>query len=66
MATGYEFQFDFSSSLFSSIAELAALEHLCCPFFEIQLRLEKNHGPLWLRITGDPGVKQFLQAEMKL
>ena len=64
LPTGYEFRFEFNPSLFGNIAELVALEHLCCPFFEIALKLEKNSGPLWLQITGDSGVKRFLRAEM--
>ena len=66
LTMGYEFRFEYSPSLFNGLAELAALEHLCCPFFEIALKLEKNSNRLWLQITGDPGVKQFVQAEMNL
>lgn len=63
---GYEFRFSFNPSLFNKIAELATLEHLCCPFFDIGLKLDKNNGPICLHITGDTGVKQFIQAELNL
>ena len=63
-ATGYDFRFEFTPSLFTNIAELATLEHLCCSFFEITLEIEKNSNRLWLRLVGDPGVKQFIQAEL--
>lgn len=63
-ATGYDFRFEFTPTLFTNIAELATLEHLCCPFFEITLEIEKNSNQLWLRLTGDPGVKQYIQAEL--
>lgn len=66
LATGYEFRFDFKPSVFGNLTELATLEHLCCPFFEITVKIDKNNGPLLLQITGDPGIKQFLQAEMNL
>ena len=66
LAIGYEFRFDFNPTLYSLIAELATLEHLCCPFFDIGLKLDKNNGPIWLQITGDAGVKQFIQAELNL
>jgi len=36
---------------------------LCCPFFDIDLRVEKEGGPLWLRLTGREGVKQFIKAD---
>lgn len=66
LAGGYAFRFGFGPVLFSNIAELATLEHLCCRFFEIELKLEKNTGNVWLQLTGDPGVKQFIRAEMSL
>lgn len=66
IAIGYEFRFDFNPTLFSQIAELATLEHLCCPFFDIGLRIDKNSGPIWLLVTGDTGVKAFIQTELNL
>jgi hypothetical protein len=38
-------------------------ERLCCPFFEISLRFERDGGPLWLRLTGREGIKDFIKAE---
>lgn len=66
LTTGFEFRFNFSPALLNNIAELAILEHLCCPFFDITLKLERDKGPLWLQITGGIGVKEFLKAEMNL
>jgi hypothetical protein len=42
---------------------LLALERLCCPFFAFQLEISKDGAPLWLRITGEEGVKEFMQLE---
>ena len=47
----------------SLLAEWIAQEHLCCPFFEIELRLEPEGGPAWMRLTGREGTKQFIQAD---
>src|SRR4051794_15388990 len=38
---GYEFQFPADPATFRLVAEWAAGEHLCCPFFEIDLRQER-------------------------
>jgi hypothetical protein len=45
------------------VAEWAAGERDCCPFFDIDLHLEREGGPLWLGLTGREGVKQFLRAD---
>jgi hypothetical protein len=36
---------------------------LCCPFFNIELRCESDDGPLWLRLTGQPGTKEFIKID---
>ena len=60
---GYEFEFPADPATFKLVAEWAAGEHLCCPFFDIDLRLEREHGAFWLRLTGREGVKQFVKAD---
>lgn len=44
--------------------EWIALERLCCPFLEFELRLEREGGPLWLTLTGRRGVSAFLREEL--
>jgi hypothetical protein len=63
LADGYEFEFPADPATFQLVAEWAAGEHLCCPFFDIDLRLEREHGAFWLRLTGREGVKQFIKAD---
>jgi len=60
---GYEFQFPTDPKTIALVAEWAAGERLCCPFFDIQIRMEAEGGPLWLRITGRDGTKNFLKAD---
>jgi hypothetical protein len=63
LADGYEFELPADSSAIQAAAEWAALEKLCCPFFDIDLRLEREGGPFFLRLTGREGVKQFIREE---
>src|SRR5450755_3836791 len=63
LADGYEFEFSADPATFQLVAEWAAGEHLCCPFFDIDLRLEREHGAFWLRLTGREGVKQFIKSD---
>jgi hypothetical protein len=62
LADGYEFQFPSDTKTIALVTEWAAGERLCCPFFDIQLRLEAEEGPFWLRLTGRKGTKEFIQA----
>lgn len=60
---GYEFQFPSDPKTIAMVAEWAAGERLCCPFFNIQLRMEEEGGPFWLRLTGRKGTKEFIQID---
>ena len=60
---GFEFQFPSDPESYKLIAEWSAGEHRCCPFFDIDLRQAREHGPLHLRLTGRDGVKQFIRAD---
>jgi hypothetical protein len=63
LSDGYEFQFPSDPKTIAMVAEWAAGERLCCPFFDIQLRLEREGGPFWLRLTGRKGTKEFIKAD---
>jgi hypothetical protein len=65
LADGYEFELPGDPSTIQAAAEWAAMERLCCPFFDIELRLEHEGGPFRLRLTGREGVKQFIQGEFR-
>lgn len=60
---GYEFQFPADPTTIAKVAEWAAGERLCCPFFNIELRMEAEGGPFWLRLTGRPGTKEFIKLD---
>lgn len=49
---------------FERVAQFIASERLCCPFFSFTLEVAPAQGPIWLRITGGEGVKEFLQSEL--
>ena len=65
LADGYEFQFPANPAAFQLVAEWAAFEYRCCPFFDIDLRLEREHGAFWLRLTGREGAKEFIKVDFK-
>ena len=63
---GYEFELPADNKTYQLLTEWAFQERLCCPFFEIELRLDRENGPLWLRLTGRPGTKEFIKMEFGL
>ena len=65
LPNGFEFGLASDASTAQLVSEWAVGEHLCCPFFDIELRWEREGGGLWLRLTGREGVKQFIQADFK-
>ena len=60
---GYEFEFPPDNRTYQLLTEWAFQERLCCPFFDIDLRFDREGGPLWLRLTGRPGTKEFIKEE---
>jgi hypothetical protein len=60
---GYEFSFPADSKTFAMLAEWTDQERMCCPFFDIDLHVEREGGPLRLRLTGRPGTKEFIRVD---
>jgi len=63
LPNGYEFEFLADPKTVQLVAEWAVGERACCPFFDIDMRLEREGGSLWLGVTGREGVKQFIEAD---
>src|SRR6266487_2533414 len=64
LTDGYEFELPADNKTYQLLTEWAFQERLCCPFFDIDLRLDRENGPLWLRLTGRPGTKEFIKMEL--
>jgi len=64
LPNGCGVRFPNNSSLFTALAEWATLEQLCCPFLTLTIESQRDQGPVWLRVTGENGVKDFLRAEL--
>ena len=62
VAGGYAFRFDAAS--LDDVALFVGRERLCCPFLTFSLELSAQDGPLWLRLTGPDGTREFLDAEL--
>ena len=63
LADGYEFEFAGDSKTYALLNEWAQGERLCCPFFDIVVRAERESGAIWLRLTGRAGTKDFIKSD---
>jgi hypothetical protein len=63
---GYEFELPADNKTYQLLTEWAFQERLCCPFLDIGLCFDRENGPLWLRLTGRPGTKEFIKEEFQL
>jgi hypothetical protein len=60
---GYEFEFPADANTYAMLTEWSIQERDCCPFFDIEIQLDREGGPMWLRLTGREGTKEFIQTE---
>ncbi len=56
---GFAYRFEPDADILLTLAEFIARERLCCPFLGFQIELEPG-GPLWLRLSGPAGAKDFI------
>jgi hypothetical protein len=63
---GYALSFEAEQATILLASEFIARERLCCPFLRFELIAEQENGPLWLRLRGREGVKEFIEAELGL
>jgi len=66
LPNGFAFRFADDGSLFGRLAEWVRLESVCCPFLDVELKVERASGPVWLRLTGGDGVKTFLKNQFPI
>jgi hypothetical protein len=55
--------FPADAAVFLQLAEWISLERRCCPFLEFALEWKQDDS-VSVRLTGQPGVKEFIAAEM--
>jgi hypothetical protein len=63
---GYAFRLAKDKIALSDVVEWISLEGRCCPFFDFKIELQRDGGPLWLKVGGADGVKQFLRSEFRI
>ena len=60
---GLALSFRGDAAAFVQLAEWISLERRCCPFLAFALEWKQDDS-VSVRLTGEPGVKEFIAAEM--
>ena len=63
LENGYAFPLAATPEQFVAVAEWITLERKCCPFLEFDLKWAPQTNTPELRLTGGPGVKEFIVAQ---
>ncbi len=61
---GFDFEFAWSRDTYDALSQITPLEHACCPFFNIGVRIESESNKLYWLLTGRDGIKDFIRAEL--
>ena len=63
---GFSFRVQGEKLTLPELAEWISAESKCCPFFDFEIQLERENGPLWLKLRGTEGVKRFIRSEFQI
>ena len=63
LPNGYEFEFPNNQETYELLTEWVFQESQCCPFFDLDVQLKREHGALVMRATGREGTKAFIQSD---
>ncbi len=60
LGDGYAFRFPGTESWMSTLVEFVKSERKWFPYFTIDLVFDPNDGPVWMRLHGPNGVKEYI------
>ena len=66
MANGFAFRFQDGTVSLAELAEWVSAERKCCPFFDFEIEQQADEGPLWLKLRGKEGAKEFMRTEFRI
>lgn len=65
LETGYAFRLRTDGISLVELGEWAGYERKCCPFFDFEIAVTREDGPVWLTLRGREGAKAFMRIEFK-
>jgi hypothetical protein len=64
LSDGYAFHLPSGDEVLLPAVGFISKEKLCCPCFQLELRIESGGRSQWLHLTGPSGIKPFILAEI--
>lgn len=65
LKNGYKYRFEGTDEMLDNLTAFIKSERQCCNFFNFKLSV-MNDTSIWLEISGDDGVKEFIEAELEM
>lgn len=65
LTNGYRYRFEGSDVLVDLLTAFIKTERMCCPFFVFTLTVAGEGGSALLDLTGEEGVKEFIDQEIE-
>lgn len=62
---GYALKLPGEKEMVDKVYEHSMIERECCPFFEFEITMTPDHGPVWLKFKGGQKIKEMLNADME-
>jgi hypothetical protein len=59
---GYAFRFPGTDEWAGKLEQFVRFERKCCRFILFELAYEQDEGPIWLRLRGGQGTKEFIES----
>lgn len=60
---GYSFRFPNDWGTYAALTEWMNGERMCCAFFDISLTTSREHGEIWMKLSGRLGTKDFIRSD---
>ena len=57
---GLDLRFAATAGVVADLGSFIEDERECCPFLDFRLEVAGNDGPVWLRLSGPAGTREFL------
>ena len=65
LANAYSYKFNGTDETLDKLTDFIKSERQCCDFFTFKLTVS-NDSFIWLEISGEDGVKEFITAELEM
>jgi len=62
---GYGLKLPKNNDMMDKINKHIKIEKECCPFFEFEITIKPDEGPIWLKFKGGKQVKEMLRADVE-